>query len=251
MGILKKVFGFIWALWAGFWFMFIITIFTIAYAILFLFTGRKYVRTCIWINCHYLCNTLAALTLVRKRLHGLEKIDKKGTYVFVSNHRAQYDTIIAAGSLPQPPFFLAKAELAKVPVFGYMVKMLAIMVDRKSKESRARSLRVLVDELHKGNSIFLFPEGTRNKTENPLIDFKDGAFNMAIAAQVPVVVLTLVGMRKVNSPKGFQLFPGVIDVHFSAPISTLGLKTEDIPVLKEKVRQEMLSHLERQQKEPN
>lgn len=239
----KKAFGFVWALWSGFCFMFLITVFTILYAILFLFTGKKYVRACIWINCHYLCNILAALTLVRKRVHGRESLDKSRTYVFVCNHRAQFDTIMAAASLPHPAFFLAKVELKKVPVFGYMVKMLAIMVDRKNKESRERSLRVLVEELQKGHSIFLFPEGTRNKTDNPLIDFRDGAFNMAIAAQVPVVAITLVGMRKVNTPKGFQLFPGVIDVHYSKPFETKGMTAADIPLLKQRVRDEMIKHL--------
>jgi 1-acyl-sn-glycerol-3-phosphate acyltransferase len=224
--------------------MLIITVFTILYAILFLFTGKKYVRTCIWINCRYLCNWLMFMTLIRKRAHGAEAIDKSRTYVFVANHRAQFDTILAASALPHAASFLAKSELKKVPFFGYMVKMLAIMVDRKSKESREKSVRVLVDTLKRGWSIFVFPEGTRNKTDQPLIKFKDGAFSMAIMAQVPILVQTIVGMQKVNAPKGAYLLPGVVDIYWSTPIETTGMTMDDLPMLKERVRNEMLKHLE-------
>jgi len=167
--------------------------------------------------------------------------------VFVANHSTQYDTLVGAGSLPHPASFLAKAELKKVPMFGYMVQMLAYTVDRKDKESRENSIRNLAAELAKGNSIFIFPEGTRNRTDKPLIDFRDGAFGMAIMAQAPIVVQTLVGMRKINAAEGIQLYPGVADVYWSHPIETKGMTAADIPTLKQRVRDEMLKHLQEKQ----
>ncbi len=243
MQAVKRSFGFLWALWGGLWFMLIITVFTILYALLFLVTGTRYVRQCIWINCRYLCNALRYLSFVRKRVHGLERMDRTRNYVFVANHTTQFDTIVSASSLPHAASFLAKAELKKVPVFGYMIRMLAYTVDRKNKESREKSIRNLVSELQKGNSIFVFPEGTRNRTENPLMDFKDGAFGMAVMSGTPIIVQTLVGMKKINPPQGIQLYPGVVDVYWSDPIETKGMTVADIPALKQRVRDEMLKYL--------
>ena len=243
MNILKQVFSFFWALCGCFWFMAVVIPFTILYAILFLFTGKKYVRECIWINCHYLCPFLLKMYLIRLEVFGKEKIDPKKTYVIVANHLSQVDILVTAASVPHPVRFLAKAEIKYIPFFGYMTKMLAIMVDRKNKESREKSLRYMVADLHKGNSIFLYPEGTRNRTSHPLKEFKDGAFKIAIAAQIPIAVQTIVGAKKVNNPNGLQLFPGKIKVHWSEPIKTKGMTLDDMPALIEKVRGEMKKHL--------
>jgi 1-acyl-sn-glycerol-3-phosphate acyltransferase len=124
-----------------------------------------------------------------------------------------------------------------------MVKMLAIMVDRKNKESRERSVRFLVEELSKGHSIFLFPEGTRNRTLELLKEFKEGAFRMAVMAQVPIAVQTIVGAKKLNDPVRLQLYPGVVDVYWSDPIETKGMTLEDVPRLVQQVRSEMEKYL--------
>jgi 1-acyl-sn-glycerol-3-phosphate acyltransferase len=243
MKALIKLFGFLWALWGCFWFMAIIIPFTILYAILFLFTGKKYVRECIWINCHYLCSLLLHLCFIRVRIHGKEKINPAKTYVFVSNHLAQVDILVTGASVPHPVSFLAKSEIRMIPFFGYMTKMLAIMVDRKNAESRAKSLRYMIQELQKGYSIFIYPEGTRNRTGQPLKEFKDGAFKTAISAQVPIAIQTQVGTKEVNNPQGLQLYPGTVDVYWSEPIETKGMTLEDMPALIENVKAEMLKHL--------
>lgn len=243
MQTLKSVFGFLWALWSGVWFMLIVTVFTPMIALVLLVSGQKYVRACIWFCCRYLCTAHTFISLVFRRVHGKEHIDTKRTYVFVANHRALYDTLIAGSTVPHAASFLAKGELLKVPFFGYLIKKLAMPVDRKSKESRERSVRHLVASLQKGLSIFVFPEGTRNRTTDPLIAFRDGAFAMAIRAQVPILVQTIVGMAAVNAPQGVRLLPGVIDVYWSKPIETTGLTLADLESLKQRVRDEMLAHL--------
>jgi 1-acyl-sn-glycerol-3-phosphate acyltransferase len=243
MKALLKIFGFLWALWGCFWFMAIIIPFTIAYAVLFFFTGKKYVRECIWINCHYLSALLLKLCLIKVNVMGKEKIDPAKTYVFVANHLAQIDIVVTCVSVPHPVSFLAKSEIRMIPFFGYMTRMLAIMVDRKDAESRAKSLQYMIQELHKGYSIFIYPEGTRNRTGQPLKEFKDGAFKTAISAQVPIAVQTLVGTKEVNNPKGLQLYPGTVKVYWSVPIETKGMTLDDMPALIEKVKAEMLKHL--------
>ncbi|MBP6731918.1 MAG: 1-acyl-sn-glycerol-3-phosphate acyltransferase [Chitinophagales bacterium] len=241
--ILKRIFGFIWAIWGAFWFILVVTIFTIIYSVILGIGGKKYSMLCVWINCHYLSPFLLGICGIRLKVYGLEKLDKNKTYVFVGNHLSQIDILTTAAALPKPIRFLAKIETKNIPVFGYMVKMLGIRVDRSSKESREQSYHIMAAALAKGESIFLYPEGTRNRTKEKLKEFKDGAFRVAILAQVPVAVQTLVGTREVNNPQGIQLYPGVVEVHWSEPIETQGMTLEDVPLLRERVKSEMLKYL--------
>lgn len=243
MASLKLLFGFLFALWSGFWFMLVVTLFTILYAILFFFTGNRFVKECIWINCRYLCNFLLIVSLIRKRVHGRHNLAANKPYIFVCNHLTQFDTIVAASCLPQPASFIAKSELRKIPFFGKMVMMLAIPVDRTDRQSREDSYKRMALEVAKGNSLFLFPEGTRNRTSEVLLPFKNGAFKTAILAQSQIAVITLVGMNKINKAEGIQLFPGVVDVYFSKPISTAGMTLNDLDALKSRVAEEMTTHL--------
>ena len=243
MNILKRTFGIIWACWTGFWFMLVVIIFTPIYAIVLGLFGKKYSMKCVWINVHYLSPFLLAVSLIRIKVFGKQNIDPKRAYVYVANHLAQVDIITSGSAVPQPIRFLAKAEIKNIPIFGYMVKMLAIMVDRKSRESREKSVQYMIEELRKGNSIFLYVEGTRNRTDQPLKEFKDGAFRVAIMAQVPIAVQTLIGTKEVNSPEGLQLYPGKVEVYYGEPIETTGMTINDVPALKERVKVEMLKHL--------
>lgn len=243
MRLLKTAFGFIWACWGFAWFLLAVTVLTPVYALVLGVFGRKYSRYCVWINCHYISPFLLFITRLRLKVHNPERISPTRTYVFVANHLAMVDIITTASAVPQPIRFLSKAEVKYIPFFGFMVKMLAIIVDRKSKESREKSYGYMIETLRKGESLFLYPEGTRNRTEAPLKEFKDGAFRVAILAQVPIAVQTLVGTRKVNDPRTWALFPGRVVVYWSEPIETTGMTMDDLPRLKEMVRQEMMRHL--------
>lgn len=243
MSFIKKIFGSIWMLWGAVVFMSVVIVLTIIYAFVLGIFGRKYSMACVWINCRVASPLILSLILIRLKVFGKEKLDPNKTYVMVANHTSQVDIISSAAACVQPMRFLAKAEIKYIPVFGYMVKMLGIMVDRKSKESREKSYRYMVEAVKKGESLFLYPEGTRNRTPEPLKEFKDGAFKVAVMAQVPIAVQTIVSARALNPATGYQLYPGKVEVYWSTPIETTGLTPADIPMLKEKVRNEMLKHL--------
>ncbi|MDB5284645.1 MAG: phospholipid/glycerol acyltransferase [Bacteroidota bacterium] len=243
MNLFKRIFGFIWAVWGGFWFIMVVAVLTPIYAVVLGVFGKKYSMKCVWVNTHYASPFLLMMMGIRLKISGDENVDPASTYVYVANHASQVDILVTAASIPQPIRFLAKSEIKKIPLFGYMTKMLAIMVDRKNKESREKSVHYMIDELKKGNSIFLYPEGTRNRTPQPLKEFKDGAFRIAIMAQTPIIVQTLTGAKTVNDPKGIQLYPGVMGVHFSKPIETRGLTLAEVPVLVERAKNEMMGHL--------
>ena len=245
MKIIKDVFGFIWAIWAAIVFLVTITVLTIAYFLIISIGGKKYVMKCVWFNYHYVSTFLLFFYLIRVRVHGKKKIDPKKTYVIVANHSAQMDIVAGVYACPLPAKFLAKSEIKYIPFFGYMTKMLAIMVNRGNKESREKSFRLMVEALRKGESLFIYPEGTRNRSEQLLKEFKDGAFRVAIMAQVPIAAHTVVGAKQLNDPNKIQLLPGIIDIYWSDPIETTGMTLQDMPALKERVKREMLNYLER------
>ena len=100
-------------------------------------------------------------------------------------------------------------------------------------------------EMEKGYSIIIYPEGTRNRTPEPIKEFYDGAFRLAIEMQKPILVNTLVGIRELNPPTGFFTYlPGKLYSHWDTPISTIGMTLEDIPKLKKKVGEIMIARLE-------
>jgi len=173
---------------------------------------------------------------VRLRIKNENFLDRTKTYVFVANHRSMLDIPAYALACHHTFRFLAKAELMKIPVLGYIIRKLYISVDRKNKEARAKSMENMNRSIREGISVFICPEGTRNKTKAPLLNFHDGAFRLAISAQVPIATLTILNSGKLLSPNSpLELRPGTIECVWSPIIETKGLTEEDIPALKQKV----------------
>ena len=182
--------------------------------------------------------------LIRVKTKGQELIDKNKTYVFVGNHLSQLDIPAYALACKNTIRFLAKIELTKIPLMGYVIHKLYLSVDRSSKEARSQSMLNMRKSIEEGISVFICPEGTRNRTSEPLLDFKDGAFRLAIQAQVPLAVLTILDSQKLLSPlRPVELAPGTIHAIWDKPIDTKGMTEDDVPALKEKARELMLKHL--------
>lgn len=181
---------------------------------------------------------------IRLKIINEDLIQNTETYVFVANHRSLLDIPAYALSCRNTFRFLAKKELTKIPGMGWVINKLYISVDRGNKAARIRSLENMKKSLQEGISVFICPEGTRNKSNLPLLDFHDGAFRLAIDAQVPVAVLTILDSEKRLSPlHPLALSPGKITCIWDEPISTKGMSQNDIPALREKVRQTMLKRL--------
>ncbi|MBP6333899.1 MAG: 1-acyl-sn-glycerol-3-phosphate acyltransferase [Bacteroidia bacterium] len=172
---------------------------------------------------------------IRTKIRNVEVLDKSKVYVFAANHRSLLDIPAYAIACPHSFRFLAKAELMKIPVLGYIIRRLYISVERKSKAARVKSMENMNRSIRDGISVFICPEGTRNKTENLLLNFHDGAFRLAISAQVPLAVLTILHSGKLLSPgRPIELKPGLIECVWSKPIETIGMTEEDIPMLRQK-----------------
>ncbi len=239
------IFRKIWAVYAIVLFLFLmlltmpVMLLTMAFA-----RGERALRRNIWFLHHVFTPTFLTLIGIRVRVTGREKLKRDQSYVIIGNHSSALDFVVNAEAFPGVFRFLAKQELHKIPVFGWVVKKMCLSVDRRSAMSRARSVVELKKQLAEGWSIFIYPEGGRNQTDEPLAPFYDGAFRIAIQTRAPIAIQTIVNIKEVAATtKAFDLRPGTIRIIWDDPIDTARLKADDILTLKEQVRAIMLKHL--------
>ena len=176
---------------------------------------------------------LAFCPVIRR---GKKNFKKGENYVVVINHNSLADIPVSSPWIPGPNKTLAKAEMARVPLFGVIYKAGAILVDRKKNNSRRDSFSKMQEILNMGVNLCLYPEGTRNKTDKPLQPFFDGAFITAIRSQKPIIPGLIFNTGKIL-PHNKKLWarPTPVYIDFLEPISTEGLTLNDTNVLKEKV----------------
>lgn len=158
-------------------------------------------------------------------------------YVFVANHISYLDIPLILRTIRRHSFrVLGKAEMRKVPLFGYIYSRAVVMVDRSNPQERSKSVRELKSVLAQGSSVFIFPEGTFNMTHRPLKDFFDGAFRIAIETQTPIQpILFLDTYDRMHYSSIFHLRPGATRAVFLKAIPVEGLGFDDLPALRGQV----------------
>jgi 1-acyl-sn-glycerol-3-phosphate acyltransferase len=241
----NRAFRVLWSIWCIVPFLSVSLLLVPFVFFLTLFKGGR--KPSLWL-CLYIGSPLMLWSMgLFPKIRNRRFIKKNTGYVVVSNHSAQFDILVnpyAFRSHPNVFTFLSKKEIGNIPIFGILARRVGVLVDRKSQESRKRSYRYMKKVLEEGISIMIYPEGTRNKGEVPLQPFYDGAFKLAIEMQTPILVQTIVGMKKrMDNRYIFDACPGRVECIWDEPIPTEGLTYADVPALKEKVRSIMLRHL--------
>ena len=185
------------------------------------------------------------LSGVRVEVRGLELLDPKQTYVFVSNHRSYLDTAAMFIYTGRRIGLLAKKELLKVPVLGVGMGFVNVMaIDRTNRESAIRTTEAAAKRIQSGVSFAVFVEGTRAKP-GELLPFKKGAFYMARQAGVPVVPVAIRSSDVLMGKGTGQARSGTLEMVILAPVETAGVETdEDINRLIASVRASIAAELE-------
>ena len=170
----------------------------------------------------------------------MEPLREDQSYIFVANHASYLDAAIVPKTFRKPVRPLAKVEMARIPIFGFIYKNAVVSVDRSSAANRARSVQLLKMILSHNISVLVFPEGTFNTTGKPLKEFYDGAFRIAIETGTPVKPVVFPdNLRRMHYKSIFALNPGITRAIFLPEVSVEGFSIEDVPQLKEKVFKEM------------
>ena len=136
-----------------------------------------------------------AQTLLKKlkisvEVKNAEKLVDGKQYLVVSNHRGIIDPLILEMALEKSDIFglwISKKELYNSPFFGVFVRNAGALLLDREKSQMGGFFKDIKTEVKKGNSIFIFPEGTRNKSEESLIEFKEGFRIIALKNRLPIL----------------------------------------------------------------
>jgi 1-acyl-sn-glycerol-3-phosphate acyltransferase len=166
---------------------------------------------------------------------------EKGPCLILCNHSSFLDIPCIYVVFKHYFLIAGKKEIEKWPLFNiFYTSGMNILVDRQNKNGPVLSLKQMIREIEQGHSIALFPEGTISPKAPQLIDFKSGAFSLAISRQIPIIPVTFVTNWKRLQRKKFWLGkagPGFADVVVHEPVYTKNLKKEDVQSLLQKVRE--------------
>ncbi|MBS1757357.1 MAG: 1-acyl-sn-glycerol-3-phosphate acyltransferase [Bacteroidetes bacterium] len=240
MNILKHIFARIWALWG------IIT-FIITFLIFFLPSMAAYffkdeIKGQIWFIgiSKIWMNIWLFLIGCSVKVSGKENFKDGQNYIVVFNHNALLDVPLSAPYVPGANKTIAKASFVKVPLFGLFYKKGSVLVDRKDEASRRKSFDEMKKVLLTGMHICIYPEGTRNRTDQPLKSFYDGAFKLAIDTQKDIIPCIINGTKRAMPIQhSFYLLPTKLKMHFLPPVSS---QHTQVKLLKEEIYNQMLDY---------
>jgi 1-acyl-sn-glycerol-3-phosphate acyltransferase len=175
------------------------------------------------------------------RVRGGEAVDWSKPVVVMANHNSHLDIPVIFTALPRIFGMLAKDSLFKFPFFGRAMKGIGcVPIDRENAVGARDSIRNAARQVRGGDSIVVFPEGTRGDGTS-VRPFKKGAFHLVQAAGVPIVPLGLRGTASICPKNEFKVFPGVVDVAIGTPIYPEGTGAAARTRLVNRVREAIVS----------
>jgi len=193
-----------------------------------------------------LCQLWVRLNLlacgVRVRGRHLAALDPTSPYIFMSNHRSQFDILALVVALQDFQLrWVAKKELTRVPVFGWALRHTGhIIIDRSDHAQAVASLRAAPGQMLEGVSVMIFPEGTRSSAGQAMLPLKKGGFMLALETGFPIVPVAVCGSVDVLPRGSWRIAAGDIEVVVGPPIAVAGVERDE---LMRRVRAFMLEQL--------
>lgn len=175
-------------------------------------------------------------TLLGMRREGLENFPLSGPAVVVANHISNWDPLILGFALPRPLCYMAKAELFRIPVLGKLLPLVyAFPIHRGAVDRQA--IRAALEITGKGRVLGIFPQGTRNLKDGPVV-VKPGAALLALKADCPIIPVALIGTNRILPIGWFKPLKIVVgkaidpramsaSVNHSAALKELSSRIED------------------------
>ena len=166
-------------------------------------------------------------------VEGRERIPHSGPVVYASNHSSMFDIWALSAALPGSTRFVAKQELARIPLLGpAMLRAGHVIIDRSNRARAFEAYEQAARTVRGGISAIVFPEGTRSRS-GELLPFKNAPFGLAIAAQVPVVPVYVDGTFRILPKGAWRLRRMPIRIRIGAPLATAGLTLDDRETLRQ------------------
>ena len=167
---------------------------------------------------YYWGNILLSAAAVKVEIQGLDNVPAEGPVIFVGNHQSNFDIFVMLGCINKSKSFLAKAELAKIPVVhSWMQKMKCVLIDRGNMRQSIKAIQRCIEVLKEGQSMVIFPEGTRSK--GPVMgEFKKGSLRVAEKSGAPVIPVAISGTYRIMEANNNRIRSGAVTVKIAPPI---------------------------------
>ncbi|MEI8392531.1 MAG: lysophospholipid acyltransferase family protein [Actinomycetes bacterium] len=197
-------------------------------------TGYTFRRLCVlhqWLN-----------PMWKFKTSGQLPVNKRNPYVMVSNHESFVDMLLLS-HLKMEMKYLSKESILRIPLVGWMMKMSGdVSLLRGDRSSGAAALVVCEKWLKRKMSVMIFPEGTRS-SDGEMRGFKDGAFVLAIRTQTPMLPVVVHGTRSALRKSDWRMGDAKAEVRVLEIIETTGMTLDDVPALRERVRDVMIAEI--------
>jgi 1-acyl-sn-glycerol-3-phosphate acyltransferase len=175
------------------------------------------------------------------QVQGQEHVDPHRPTIYASNHQSTLDIPALLMAIPVDVRFVAKKELARVPVIGWYMRLAGFpFVDRSRHAQAIRSLDDAADRIRRGTSIVVYPEGTRSE-DGQVLPFKKGPFALALKAGVPICPVSVEGSRHIMPKNSWAVVGGTIKVKIGAPMDTAKFAPDDREGLARAVRDAIIA----------
>ena len=223
MRLVKNIAGRIWAVWGIISFIVTFVIVFIPSMITWLIPGRVGQRIFVAISRIWM-NVWLRLVGCPVTIKGREHFIPGETYIVTCNHNSLMDIPLSSPFIPGANKTIAKTSFAKVPLFGFYYMRGSVLVNRMSEKSRRESFDKMKAVLAQGIHMCIYPEGTRNRSDEPMKKFHDGAFKLAVATRKAVIPAVIFNTKKaLPLHKTFFFRPQRLHMHFleAVPVGNL------------------------------
>ena len=215
----------IWRLWFLLMFMLVFILFMPA---LFFFTAIVKNEIIVAKLARYWSKLTIYLSFIFPKVEWEEKLSKKEQYIFCPNHVSTLDIPFVLAVLPIPLQYIGKAELAKIPLFGYFFKNNSVIVDRANKRNAYSAFLKAGEKLKMGINMCIFPEGGIPKADVFLKKFKNGPFRLALDQNIKIIPITMPDSKSMFPEQYFKGRPGIVRIKIHKAIAPDSLEEKNI-----------------------
>lgn len=170
-----------------------------------------------WQHIQYILKLAVVSGNIDLKVYGVENIPKENGFLLYGNHQGMFDVLAIAATCDNPLGAVLKKELAKIPFLKQIIACThSFAMDREDIKQSMEVIVNVIKEVKNGRNYLIFPEGTRSRLGNKLLEFHGGSFKCAIKAKCPVVPIAFIDSFKVLDQKGCK--PVSVQIHYLEPI---------------------------------
>ena len=179
---------------------------------------EKYPEMTKWQHIQYIMKRAVTSGNVKFECYGVENVPKEDGFLLYGNHQGLFDIVAIGASCPKPLGAVLKKELKGIP-FVEQVRLCtnSFCMDREDVRQSMTVINNVIKEVKAGRNYLIFPEGTRSRKGNEMLEFHSGSFKCALKAKCPVVPIAFIDSFKVLDEKGCK--PVSVQIHYLEPIA--------------------------------